>query len=500
MVFSSPIFLFMFLPLFLAVYFLAPRSVRNAVIIAASLLFYSWGEAKLVVVMIASTLADFLCALVIANGSVRRMWSPPPALEPGAARHRSQRLALIASLSVNVGILAFFKYANWGIDNLVGLLRMLGWEGTIAHSGLAATLPLGISFYTFQSMSYTIDVYRGQAQATRHLLNYATLITKFPLLIAGPIIRYADVAKQLVTRVITVEKFAYGIRRFTVGLGKKVLLANTLAVPADAIFALSTDHLTFGLAWLGVISYAMQIYFDFSGYSDMAIGLGHMLGFTFLENFNYPYISRSIREFWCRWHISLSTWFRDYLYIPLGGNRRGSWRTAGNLLLVFFITGLWHGASWTFVVWGLWHGTFLLIERIGRGRWLERWWVPLRVVYALLVVMVGWVFFRAGTIGQAGQFIRAMFGGAVGSGVVDHASLYFNAKVAVAAVIGLMAATPLLRWFTLSRAERLPDQTMVQASTATWRLMTSLSLGLIFLFVVMQLASGTHNPFIYFRF
>jgi alginate O-acetyltransferase complex protein AlgI len=499
-VFSSPIFLFIFLPLFFAFYFLTPRRWRNLIIIGASALFYAWGEAKLIVVMMTSTAVDYLCALVIANNSWQRMWSAPRQLTPDEPRTRTQRLAVIVSLAVNLSFLLYFKYAGWGLENFTHLLQSLGIHGGLSQLALHTTLPLGISFYTFQSISYTLDVYRGKALATRHILNYATLISKFPLLIAGPIVRYADVAQQLITRTITTEKFAYGIRRFIVGLGKKVLIANTVAVPADAIFALPVNELTAGLAWLAAVSYAMQIYFDFSGYSDMAIGLGHMMGFTFLENFNYPYISRSLREFWRRWHISLSSWFRDYLYIPLGGNRRGAVRTGLNLLIVFFVTGLWHGANWTFVVWGLWHGSFLLLERWRQGRWLEAWPTVLQSVYTLAVVLIGWIFFRAETFTQAAQFLTTMFGLRAGATVVDGLGVFLTPKVSMALVIGAIASTPMLRLWTMPRVSDQTDDVVIQPAHPGWRLGLSICLGLVFLVSVMQLASGTHNPFIYFRF
>ncbi len=456
-----------------------------------------WGEAKLVVVMLTSTFVDYVCALVIANGNWRQMWHSPPMLKAGQPRTRTQRVALILSLVVNLGFLAFFKYANWGIENVTSLAHVLGWTAASAHQTFAVTLPLGISFYTFQSMSYSIDIYRGHAQATRSLLNYATLITKFPLLIAGPIIRYADVAQQLVSRVMSLEKFAYGVRRFAVGLGKKVLIANSMAVPADAIFALPADQLSMPVAWFGVIAYGLQIYFDFSGYSDMAIGLGAMLGFTFLENFNYPYISTSIKDFWRRWHISLSSWFRDYLYIPLGGNRGSTARTYFNLVFVFFVTGLWHGASWTFVMWGLFHGLFLIVERLWPKRWQRSSLRPLAHIYTLVVVLLGWVLFRAESLSSAGHIYQALFG-VSGSAAVPLA-FYLNGKTAIVFILGLIGSAPLFLW--LGKKRLIIDPTTSTARLQPfWYGATSIAIGLIFLLAVMQLASGTYNPFIYYRF
>lgn len=497
MVFASPIFLFVFLPIFFTLYYIFPKHWRNVVIIGASLFFYMWGEAKLVIVMLASTFVDYLCALVIAHAGIRHMWQSPPKLVAGEHRTRTQRIALVVSLTVNLGFLLFFKYANWGIENVTSILHSLGLTTATAHRALAISLPLGISFYTFQSMSYSIDVYRGHAQATRNLLNYATLITKFPLLIAGPIIRYADVAQQLVTRVMSVEKFAYGVRRFTVGLGKKVLIANAMAVPADAIFALPADQLSAPVAWFGVLAYALQIYFDFSGYSDMAIGLGAMLGFTFLENFNFPYIAGSVRDFWRRWHISLSSWFRDYVYIPMGGNRGGTARTYFNLIFVFFVTGLWHGASWTFVVWGLFYGVFLVLERLWPKGWSSGKLRPLGHVYTLLVVLVAWVFFRADSMSAAGHMLHAMVGAHTTNAV--PLMYYLNGKTIVVFILGVLGSMPLLR--TASEAW-IRRQVRVGTTSATVIIQAAsavLLLG-VFLLAVMQLAGGSYNPFIYYRF
>ncbi|MGD8338870.1 MAG: MBOAT family protein, partial [Desulfobacterales bacterium] len=376
MLFSSIIFLFQFLPLCLLLYFLAGKRLRNLLLLIASLVFYAWGESYYVLLMLVSILVNYLCGLMI-------------------DRYRGRQAArgfLIAAIAFNVLSISVFKYANFLVDNLNTLLSQIG-AGPIELAPIH--LPIGISFFTFQAMSYAVDVYRRDAPVQRNPLNIGLYIALFPQLIAGPIIRYHDIAAQLIRRRVRLDDLSYGIERFVVGLGKKVLIANQVAIIADQVFSFPYETLTPGVAWLGVLCYTLQIYFDFSGYSDMAIGIGRMFGFHFLENFNYPYISRSIREFWRRWHISLSSWFRDYLYIPLGGNHRGPLRTYLNLLIVFFLCGLWHGASWNFVIWGLLHGLFLVIERLGFEKILNRWWSPLRYLYVMLVVCTGWVFFRA---------------------------------------------------------------------------------------------------------
>lgn len=365
MVFSSPIFLFLFLPAVLAVYYLTPRAARNGALLAASLLFYAWGEVFHVAVMLASIAMNYAAGRWIARAAGRR-----------------RTVAVGAAVAANLLWLGWFKYAGFlgGIANDVFGLR---WRRPDVH------LPIGISFFTFQALSYVIDLGRGRAEPERSALRLALFISLFPQLIAGPIVRYVDIARDLVARRETLARFASGVRRFTVGLGKKMLIANVLAEPADRVFGLAPADLTAPLAWLGVAAYTAQIYFDFSGYSDMAIGLGRMFGFEFPENFRHPYAARSITEFWRRWHITLSTWFRDSLYVPLGGNRRGSARTALNLLAVFLLCGLWHGAAWNFVVWGLYHGALLGLERPWRGRRAPGAAAPLRHAYTLLAVAAG---------------------------------------------------------------------------------------------------------------
>lgn len=503
MVFSSITFLFLFLPIVLAVYHLLflPVSLKhkqatlfrhlaNLCLLCFSLVFYFWGEAWLVWIVIASTFIDFFCGLLI-SGAFHK--GRIEMLEEGASRTTLQRSGLVLSLTSNLLFLGFFKYFNFGVDSF-NAVAPEAWQ---LKDVMQVTLPLGISFYTFQSMSYTIDVYRGHVKATRNLLDFACFVTLFPQLVAGPIVRYCDVAYQLVHRKMNTQLFSSGVLRFVLGLGKKVLIANTVARSADAIFALPPDQMTTVQAWLATVCYTLQIYYDFSGYSDMAIGLGRMFGFEFLENFNYPYIARSIQEFWRRWHISLSTWFRDYLYIPLGGSKKGAGHTYFNLVTVFFLCGLWHGANWAYVAWGLFHGLFLVLERLGLRRMIERLPRVLQHVYTLLVVMVGWVLFATESFSQSMVLLQSM----VGFAPAQHSSLmlqeWWSRDVLVALLAGVLFSAPvyaklrgtLRRWaggylFRMAVCETLKVGAVVA----------------IFLFCAMSLASGTHNPFIYFRF
>jgi len=470
--FSSPIFLFGFLPLVLLLYFAARGlSARNAVLLVASLFFYAWGEQTFVLVLLASICANYLLGGRIERGPGRRRW-------------------LAAAVAINLGLLAAFKYAAFAVETIN---HVTGSFGLPAFHVVSVHLPLGISFFTFQALTYVIDVYRGEVRAAPSLLHTALYVSLFPQLIAGPIVRYGLIADELVVRVTRRGDFARGVERFVVGLSKKVLVANHLAVPADAIFALPTSELTGPLAWLGALCYSLQIYFDFSGYSDMAIGLGRMFGLHFPENFAYPYVARSIREFWRRWHITLSTWFRDYLYIPLGGSRYGHLRTTRNLLAVFFLCGLWHGAAWTFVVWGLYHGAFLALERTRLGSALRRAPSILAHGYAAVVVMVGWVVFRADDLSRAAGYLQAMFGGAAGSGTIEHVGLYLTRDVAFWLLVGVVGSTPAAsRW-----AARLQGSAEAEAVGVVF---APLGLALLFVASAAALAAGSYNPFIYFRF
>ena len=476
MVFSSPVFLFLFLPITLGVYFVLPRRFRNLWLLAVSLVFYAWGEPKFTAVMLVSIGINYVFARAVDAWRGR----------PGA------RLVLAAAVVVNIGLLGVFKYANFIADNMSVALAAAG----IPPLNLPPiALPIGISFFTFHALSYVIDVHRRDAPVQPSITTMGLYIALFPQLVAGPIIRYRDVARQLTERVVSRAGFASGVERFVIGLGKKVLIANTLAGPADLIFSIPAHQLTTGVAWLGAVCYAFQIYFDFSGYSDMAIGLGRMLGFNFRENFNYPYIAQSLTEFWRRWHISLSNWFRDYLYIPLGGNRVAPWRVYLNLVIVFFLCGLWHGASWNFVVWGLFHGGFLVVERMGMSAWIARWPRPLRHAYALLVVLVSWVFFRAATLPEAGGMLRAMAGFAPGTGLEHSLALYIDPEKVLALIAGVVGSMPVIaavkRWHARTGGSAL-EAPVAFAGVA--------GLTAVLLASVVLLAAGTYNPFIYFRF
>ena len=505
MVFSSPIFLFLFLPAFLLVYyfFFIPvnysnnffirnvfRHICNTIILCASILFYCWGEKVLVFVMLFSTVIDYLCGLFIAKINLNTDLRTNHAFW--------KNTALFISIFVNLSILIFFKYFNFGIDNINNVFSIMGLQSWKLQNVLKISLPLGISFYTFQSMSYTIDVYRGQVKATKNFLDFACFVTMFPQLVAGPIVRYKDIAAQIIHRKIKKENIVVGVKRFIIGLGKKVLIANTVAVAADGIFSIPNDEITTGLAWIGIISYTLQIYFDFSGYSDMAIGLGKLLGFNFPENFNYPYSAQSIQDFWRRWHISLSTWFRDYLYIPLGGSKCSTRKIYFNLVIVFTLCGLWHGASWTFIVWGLFHGIFLVLERIGLASWLKKRTSIERHVYVMLVAMCGWVFFRAETFSQALTFFKAMIGISSGTGMFFNVFQYINPEFIISLVLGIIFS------FSLLSKSRRNFKFFIDQSNSFFKITYAL-FELIFISVIMflcylNLSSGTYNPFIYFRF
>ena len=476
MIFSSPVFLFLFLPVVLAVYFLLSGRLRNLWLLGTSLVFYAWGEPRFVLVMLASIGANYLLALGIAGSA-------------GAVRRRA---FLVLAVAANIGLLIVFKYADFLVGNLNAALEALR-VAPLSLPGIA--LPIGISFFTFQALSYVIDVYRREVPVQRNPFDLGLYIALFPQLIAGPIVRYHDVARQIVERAVTRQGFAYGIERFVLGLGKKVLIANTLAVQADLIFAIPADQLTAPVAWLGLVCYTLQIYFDFSGYSDMAIGLGYMFGFRFLENFSHPYVAQSITEFWRRWHISLSTWFRDYLYIPLGGNRGSALRTYRNLVLVFFLCGLWHGASWSFVVWGLLHGLLLVVERMGLGRAMTRWPRALRHGWTLLFVMIAWVFFRADSLPHALGFLRAMLGASPATGVEHPFALFVDGPTLLALGAGIVGSMPVLAALRRRLMERSSPAVAVAVGTGEIA-----ALSLILLACSMMLAAGTYNPFIYFRF
>ena len=483
MVFSSHLFLFYFLPAALLLYYATPwRKGRNLVLTVASYIFYGWANPYFVLLMLASTLIDYFAALVIAHDGRLRFRQPAEPLPPGP-RSRAQRIALILSICGNLGLLGFFKYFNFAVDNWNALAGVLGselaWEET-----LRVTLPLGISFYTFQSMSYTIDVYRGETPAVSSLLDFACFVSMFQQLVAGPIVRFSEIADQMRSRTHTMEKFARGTALFCLGMGKKVLLANPCGAVADATFA--AGSLSPLDAWFGVAAYAFQIYFDFSGYSDMAVGLGLMMGFMFAKNFDSPYRADSITDFWRRWHISLSTWLRDYLYIPLGGSRLGVHRTYINLLIVMLLGGLWHGASWNFLLWGGYHGALLAAERATGGslvRWLPR---PLRMAVTFVLVLLSWVLFRARDLPHALEYYGALFGALpLQEGAALLAGVLYRPYYLLCFVLaGLVVWTAPQAWHW--------------TRTLTWP--RALAVAGTFLAAVIAMETQGYNPFIYFIF
>ncbi|MBW3637906.1 MAG: MBOAT family protein [Armatimonadetes bacterium] len=486
MVFSSYIFVFYFLPLALVLYYLWPwMAVRHVFLTLLSYIFYGWVNPFFVPLMLVSTLIDYIAGLVQAYDGFRGWNGPTPMLEAGAPRTRTQKAALVVSLCLNLGLLGFFKYFNFAAENFHALAQWMGVSQSEMNGALRVTLPLGISFYTFQSMSYSIDVYRGQARAMRSLLNYACFVSMFQQLVAGPIVRFSEIADQLRARSHSQDKFARGVALFSLGLGMKVLLANPCGKIADTVWnAASSRPLE---AWFGLLAYSFQIYFDFAGYSEMAIGLGLMMGFVFAKNFETPYQADSITDFWRRWHISLSTWLRDYLYVPLGGNRRGEARTYINLMLTMLLGGLWHGASWNFLIWGGIHGSMLAFERHQKTNgFFGRWPRAVRVGLTFLVVMLSWTFFRAPDLPSALNYWGRLFaltpaqpGADLLSGVVYQP--YYLFSIALAALVAWQSPT-VWAW-----TQRL-----------TWP-KAAFCLGTLWLSLVVLLTQ-TYNPFIYFIF
>ncbi len=485
MVFSSHLFIFYFLPLALLCYYAAPRRGQHLMLTLASYAFYGWANPLFVLLMFGSTVIDYVCGLVLVGQ--RPGWNDDaaPLLQPDEPRTRRQKIALAVSICSNLSLLGFFKYFNFGIDSYNALVGSLGLDGAQWDTFLRVTLPLGISFYTFQSMSYSIDVYRGDARAIRNFTDFACYVAMFPQLVAGPIIRFQDVADQLRFRTYSAEKFARGVAFFSFGMAKKILLANACGKVADTAF--DAGSVDCPEAWAGVIGYAFQIYFDFSAYSDMAIGLGLMLGFVFAKNFDSPYQAQSITDFWRRWHISLSTWLRDYLYVPLGGNRRGTARTYANLATVMVLGGLWHGASWNFVIWGAIHGAMLAFERAqGKESFYRRLPGPLKTLVTFVIVCFAWVFFRADTLPRALDYCQSLLGletpspsAGLIAGII-YQPYYLVSLAAAAAVTWLAPQT----WDFTRRI------TPLRAAFA---------LGLFGLSLVM-LTTQSYNPFIYFIF
>jgi alginate O-acetyltransferase complex protein AlgI len=488
MVFSSIAFLFLFLPLALGGYLLLRGPFRLLYLLLSSLFFYFFGEQNLIWVMLLSIAIDYTAGLMIAGG----FRVSPERLEPGGSRNRRQRIWLGISIAINLGLLVYFKYFNFFVDNTIDVLQAFGMHHHALNGLTRVVLPLGISFYTFQSMSYTIDVYRGAVTANRNLLAFATYVTMFPQLVAGPIVRYRDMEQQITRPAPSMERFGAGIQRFVAGLAKKVLIANAMAPVADHIFSLPPSSLSTGTAWIGLLAFAVQVYFDFSGYSCMAIGLGKMLGFDFQENFNYPHVSRSITEYWTRWHISLTSWFRDYLYIPLGGSRISPMRTNLNIMIVFFVSGLWHGTQWSNILFGVFNGLFLVLERGWLGRLLQRFPNALRHLYFHLVILVSYVFFRTSTPAESLSYLSTLFG--LQSAGAYTAIAFLTTPFVLTFIMATCFALPVVPR-VLAWGKRLTDRPRL-----VFQALYLLTLIAAFVLCTADLLSGTYNPFIYFRF
>lgn len=467
MVFSSILFMFIYLPIVLAIYYIVPLKWRNVWLFVANFVFYGWGEPVYILLMVFSICMNYISGLLVDKYKDNNK--------------KKAKIILIINIILNLGMLTFFKY----FDLFANTINSIAGLELVAPMGLA--LPIGISFYTFQTMSYPIDIYRGDGDVQKNFINFGTFVALFPQLIAGPIVRYKDISNQLNYRTHTSDKFASGVRRFTIGLGKKVLIANNIGKLWDSYAAMSSADLSFLGSWMGIIAFSLQIYFDFSGYSDMAIGLGRMLGFEFLENFNYPYISKSVTEFWRRWHISLGMWFRDYLYIPLGGNRKGKLRQYFNICVVWAATGFWHGANWTFMMWGLYYAVFLIIEKDFLLNLLKKAPNFVGHIYTVLVAVCGWVLFQLGSLSHAGSYYKAMFGFGKG-GFSNSVDGYYFTSYLVILIIAIIACTPL----TKKIYNKIPEK--VQS------VLTPILIVISLVVCTSYLVDATYNPFLYFRF
>ena len=468
MVFSSLIFIFIFLPLVLVSYYITPRRLRNTVILLASLLFYAWGEPTYIILIIISILINYLGALLI---------------RVHIKNKDKSKFIFITLLLIDISILFFFKYYGFAIECLGSII---GLDLKVK----SISLPLGISFYTFQQISYIADIYMQKVKPERNLIDFATYITMFPQLIAGPIVKYDDIHKQLANRKESINKFGEGVQRFIIGLGKKVILANNIGVISTQVKEVNLNDLSIVLSWIGIIAFTLQIYFDFSGYSDMAIGLAKMFGFDFLENFDYPYISKSITEFWRRWHMSLGGWFREYIYIPLGGNKKGTLIQVRNLFIVWFTTGLWHGASTNFVVWGLYFGVILFIEKIYLKDLLKKIPSIFSHIYTLIIVMIGWIIFDMNTLTDSGHYIKIMFG--FGNNIfIDNLAKYILTNNFIILLIGLICSTKLIKIYMNKIKSTFRENDVF--------LITAINL-LILIISTAYLVGASYNPFLYFRF
>lgn len=468
MVFSSITFLFYFLPAMMILYALAPHKLKNLVMILASFVFYAWGEVRFVPVMLALSVVDFVFAKL---------------MEKNRANDKKRKLYMLIPVLCNLGVLIYFKYTNFIMGNIFGLFGM-------ASSFVQVVLPIGVSFNSFQSISYAIDVYRGTTKCEEKYYNYLAYTTLFPQIIAGPIVRYVTVENDLDDHMLTVESFSLGMRRFILGLGKKVLIANNVGLIWSQISEGAAGQPSVLLYWIGILAYTFQIYFDFSGYSDMAIGLARVFGLSFDENFNYPYISRSITEFWRRWHITLGAWFRDYVYIPLGGNRGSKGRHLRNLLIVWALTGLWHGASWNFMIWGIYFSLILILEKYYLLRKLDKLPSFLRHLYTMLVVMVSWVIFYFEDLGKVMQYLKGMFGFSAVP-LYNQQSLYYLLSYGLIFIVAAYFSTP--------HSKKVQEE-KAQEKKPAFNLLSTAVYGFLFIACVAYLVDSTYNPFLYFRF
>lgn len=476
MVFSSMLFIWVFLPINIIAYYLVTDKYKNYLLLLSSFIFYSWGNPSYIFLMLLVILINYIFGIKIDESRSKR----------------NSKLLLIVCIVINIMILSYFKYYNFVCDILY---NTIGFK----IKTIDVILPIGISFYTFQAISYVVDVYNGKTsykfgggvKSQRNILNLALYISFFPQLVAGPIIKYKDVETQILNRTVSSEKFAYGLKRFVYGLGKKVILSNVLASNTDKIFNLSSDNLNTPIAWIGIISYTFQIYYDFSGYSDMALGLGKMFGFDYIENFNYPYISKSITEFWRRWHISLSTWFKEYVYIPLGGSRQGNKKTYFNLLIVFFLTGLWHGANWTFIVWGLFHGFFIVFEKLCFLNILKsKQMIYLRHLYVMSVVCIGWIFFRCDSLENALFYLSKLFD--FDYSKLESTYLFLDKEFVLVLSISLIFCGIIQKCIP-----KLCGKLFLNKNITAFDIII---LPLILFICIVKLTSGAYNPFIYFQF
>lgn len=484
MVFSSILFLFYFFPIVLVLYFASPKKFRNVILFVASLIFYAWGEPVYIILMLITITIGFFSGKVLDRF-----------LKSG--QQKQAKLVVILTIIVDLGILGFFKYGDFLLNNLNAWFNL-------GIPALDLPLPIGISFYTFQTMSYTIDLYRGDAKVQNNYIAFGTYVALFPQLIAGPIVRFKTVAEELDHRQENVDDFASGIQRFVLGLGKKVLLANNIGMLWDSISAMDVGSLPVLTAWIGILAYTFQIYFDFSGYSDMAIGLGRMFGFHFLENFNYPYLSKSITEFWRRWHISLSTWFKEYVYIPLGGNRRGKWKQLRNISIVWLLTGLWHGASWNFVAWGAYFGILLILEKLFLLKILDKLPNALGHLYTMFLVIISWALFAFGNFTDAFAYIQAMFG-VHGNALYDTQSLYLLTSNAILFAILIFGSTDLPKRLVeklAAKSRSISAAGALQVEQGGTLLFVGQQIVLVgvLLLSIAYMVDASYNPFLYFRF